>query len=785
MHNDTSNDKHVMGVAQYIDDIKMPEMVFAGFVRSPYAHARIKHINFRALPSSVIFSLNGKEIDKYAKPLPAYIYTKGDVRIPEWRCLAAETVNFAGEAVAAIVSIDSSMLEDALESVSVDYESLPVVTEPESALRADSPLVHANLGTNLSMTIKLSGGDINSSFSRGDLIVKEEFRIHRHAPTPMEPRGIVAWYDVKNQKMNIWASTQMPFIMRSHLAQMLAIDEESIRITTPDVGGGFGAKLQLPPEYVVVCILSKLTGRPVKWVETRSESIVVSPQAREQIHLAEAAFTKEGKLLAVKDSVTMNAGAYLDTRISGQLLTGAHALQGPYSTNAIEFEGKVVLTNKCPYGPYRGFGSETGAFVLERLMNLAARKLGLDPLEIRRRNLIRQEEQPFKTALGLVYDVADYHGALDKAVETAKYFEARNKQVDLKNGKKYVGIGLSFIIEPSSVNAYTGVTNPGDISNDPVDFGTAHVRLDGNGKLSVYIGTASIGTGHSHAIAQIAANELGLAPADIEVTEGDTLLTPYDCGVRASRFSPIVLPALLKCIKTIRARLVKVASQLLEVEESDIGVGNGIAFAKRDPSKAMSIKKISKLFYTDMNRIAQLDDSSLEVISTYRPIKHGTFNAFSHTVHIPVVEVDSETGKVTILQYSVIEDCGNIASIGAVDGQIFGGVTQVIGGVFFEEIKYSEDGQLLSNTFMDYLLPSAMEAPNVVIEHLTTPSGLYGGFKGMSESPNICGYAAVVNAVEDALSPFGVTLNQTKLFPEEIHRTITLSKFKEITGEST
>ena len=784
MPRDASYDKHVRGAAEFVDDIKLPEMSFAGFVRSPYAHARIRNIDIRALHSSVIGSLTGKEIDKYTSPLPAYIYAKGDVRIPQWRCLAVETANFAGEPVAAIVATDRYALEDALESVSVDYEVLPVVTEPDSALASDSPLVHQNLGTNLAMTINLSGGDVSDSFKKADVVIKEEFRIHRQAPTPMEPRGIVARYNEKNGELTVWASTQIPFIMRAHLSQLLRIDEELIQVITPDVGGGFGAKLQLPPEYVVVCILSKLTGKPVKWVETRSESLAVSPQAREQIHVAEAAFTSEGKLLAIRDTATVNAGAYLDTRISGQLLTGAHALQGPYATKAIQYEGKVVLTNKCPYGPYRGFGSETGAFVVERILNLAANKLGLDPLEIRRRNLIRPEDQPFRTALGLSYDEADYPKALEKAVELSHYLEARQRQIGLRTSGKYVGIGLSFIIEPSSVNAYTGVSNPGDASYDPVDFGTARVRLDGSGKLSVYIGTASIGTGHALAITQLAINELGLASTDVEVIEGNTSQTPYDCGVRASRFSPIVLPAVLKCLRIIRGRLVKAASHLLGVSESDIEIRDGIVFAKGEQSKKIPIQKLAQLFYTDMNGLPQLEEPSLEAVSTYRPAKRGPFNTFSHTVHVPIVEVDSDTGKATILQYFVIEDCGNVASVQAVDGQITGGVAQVTGGVFFEEIEYNEEGQLLSNTFIDYLLPSSLDAPKVVIEHMTTPSSLYGGFKGMSESPNICGYSALVNAVEDALAPLNAKLNHTKLFPEEIHKKITLSNSKNRAGEN-
>ena len=776
MLRDATYCKHVTGTSQFVDDIKLPEMTYAGFARSPYAHARIGKIDFSALPPAIIAVLSGKDIDNYASPLPSYIYAKGEVNVPKWRCLASDTANFSGESVAAIVSTDKYSLEDALESVSIDYEVLPAVVDTNKALSPSSPLVHADLGTNLALSIRLEGGDVDDAFRNAEVKVEGEFRIHRHAPTPMEPRGIVASFE-KNGKLTVWASTQIPFIMRSHLSQILKIKEDLIEVVTPDVGGGFGAKLQLPPEYVVVCILSILIGRPVKWVETRSESLASSPQAREQIHLAEAAFTKEGKLLAVRDRVNVDAGAYLDARISGQMLTGANALQGPYSTTAIKYEGRAVLTNKCPYGPYRGFGSETGAFVLERLLNLGAKKLGLNQLEIRRRNLIRANEQPFKTALGLSYDVADYSKALDRAVELSRYNEISEKHDTSIRDGKYIGIGLSFIIEPSSVNAYTGVSDPSEpsLSSDPVDFGTAHTKLESTGRLSIYIGTVSIGTGHALAIAQLASNELGLASTDVDVMEGNTSLTPYDCGVRASRFSPIVLAAVLKSLKIIRDRLAKAASHILGSNEADIMFKDGIVFAKPEPSKSMSIKKLVRLFYTDMNLLSQLEDPSLEVVSTYRPQKKGPFNAFSHTVHIPIVEVDAETGKVNVLSYFVIEDCGNMASPSAVDGQINGGITQAAGGIFLEEIKYSDEGQLLSNTFVDYLIPSALEAPVATIEHMSTPSSLYGGFKGMSESPNICAYPAIVNAIEEALASFDIEFNQTQLSPEEIQKRLALS----------
>jgi aerobic carbon-monoxide dehydrogenase large subunit len=776
MSKDNSENRHVKGLATFVDDISLPHMAYVGFVRSSYAHAKIQNVNFENLPAGVIATLSGKDIDKYSKPLPFYLYSGGVAKIPEWKCLATDSVNYVGEPIAAIVSDNRYLLEDMLERVLVDYEPMQVITDAERALETDSSFVHRKLGTNLALSIRMSGGYDDDIFRKANFVLRKKLRMHRHSPTPLEPRGVVASYDTRGDLLTVWASTQIPFILRSHLSRMLGIEERSIRVISPDVGGGFGAKLQVTPEYVVACILSRITGRPIKWIETRSESITTSSQAREQTHDIAAAFSASGELLALRDDAVINAGAYLDTRMSGQILTGAHALQGPYKTRAIKYDGNVVLTNKCPYGPFRGFGSEAGTFVLERILDTAARELHIDPIEIRKRNLIGPEEQPFRTTLGLVYDEANYANALDRVLQIADYSQLRKEQAVLHSKGRQIGIGLSFAIEPSSVNAYTGVPKDGETTTDPVDFGTSTLKMDNNGKLSVFVGTASIGSGHAAAIIQLATAGLGLTPNDIRILEGDTSATPYDCGVRASRFSPIVLPAVLQCLTTIRERLVRAAAHIWRCDPLQIELRDGLIFVKGSPKgQNMSIQNLARLFYTDMNLLPDLGCWNLEATSTFRPEKKGPFNTFSHSAHISMVEVDPETGKIKILRYFVVEDCGNIVSPQAVDGQICGGVTQVVGGVLFEEIKYGEDGQLLSDTFMDYLLPSALDAPEVVIEHIATPSSFPGGFKGMSESPNICGYASMVNAVEDALTPLSVKCDETRLFPSNVYEMINSS----------
>lgn len=762
--------KHVTGSASFIDDIFLPKMVYACFVRSPYAHAKIRSIDFNDSIKNygVLATLTGEEAAELSQPLPVYLYTEGEPKVPEWRCLPINKVNYVGEPVAAIVSENIYKAKDAAEVVRVDYEPLAAVVDVEHAIQETCPVIHETMGSNLAFRFRLKGGDIEGAFSDADSIVEKRFHIHRHAATPLEPRGIVADYERAVGRLTVWASTQMPFILRSHLSQILDIPENLIRVIAPDVGGGFGAKLQIAPEYIAVCILSILCGRPVKWIETRYESLATSPHAREQVHLVEAAFKNEGVLLGLRDRIIIDAGAYLDSRISGQAICSVYSLQGPYKIKAIDAEVSTVITNKCPYGPYRGFGLEAGTLITERLLDLAARRLGIGKDSIRRINLIKPDEMPFKTPLGIEYNFANYSKALDKALKLSEYKIFTNKYS--RGVGSHIGIGIAFALEPTSVNAYTGTTTTGSRA-DTVDFGKVKIRIERDGRVSVYLGTASIGTGHAIAVAELISKHLGMSPNNINVIQGDTDMTPYDCGVRSSRFATVILPAVLKCVIKIREILVKTAAKILEANVGDIELKDGTLYVKDSPDKFLTISEIAQLFYTSTNKLPSEIEPTLEITSTFKPKKKGLFNTVSHSVHVAVVEVDDETGTTKVSKYVVVEDCGNVVVKDVVDSLVIGGVVQVIGGVFLERLQYDDYGQLLTRTLMDYLLPSATDIPSsMIVDHISTPSNLPGGFKGMAEGANIGGYAALINAVEDALRDLGVELCGTFLTSEKLFK---------------
>lgn len=764
--------RQVTGKASFVDDFSLPNMAYAGFVRSPYAHAKITKVD----PSKIhededfVVSLSNEEAKKLCGTFPVYLYSPGQVRAPERHCLAYDQVNFAGEAVFAFAVEKRYAVEDAIEKVKVDYEPLKPILDAEAAVKDGSVLVHDYLGTNSGIKFSIKGGDIKRAFGDSQFVIKRKFKMHRHSTSPMEPQAAIASYEQVSGKLTLIASTQLPFILKSHLSILIGIPENQIRVIAPDVGGGFGAKLQIAPEYVALCLLSMKCGRPIKWIETRTENLTSFVHGRDQIHEVEGAFSHDGRLLGIRDRAIVDAGAYIDSRLHGQALSSIANLGGPYKIEAIEADCIVTITNKCPYGPYRGFGAETGSFIVERLMNLAASRIGLDQVEIRKRNMIRLDEMPYTTCLGYEYDPTNYQEIMEKALSIAEY----QKFAEAKKNGDHIGIGLAIVTEASSVNTYTGVADPDGVTSS-IDFGSAHVRVDSTGRVVVLLGTVSLGTGHAEAVSVIMAEQIGVDRSDVEVLEGDTEQSPYDCGVRASRFSTIVLPAVLGAAKEVRRRIVKVAAGLLEANENDIVLSNRTVSVKGTPSISLDIRDVTRVFYANVDKLPEDMPPTLDVINSFKPKKKGPFNTFSHTVHVPVVRIDPETGQVRVLKYVIVEDCGNIVSKEMVDGQIYGGLAQVIGGVFFEESKYDEDGQLLTSSFVDYLLPTAKELTvDLKVDHTVTPSKFPGGFKGMGESSNVCGYAGLLNAVNDAIGETSAEINETGLSPERLWSSIHL-----------
>jgi len=760
--------KFITGTASYVDDMTVPGMLYAAFVRSPCAHAKVLKADVQealAHPKAM-GALTGLEALPLAKPMPVYSYREAAaIKKPEYRCLTADRVRFVGEPVAVVAARDRYAAADVAELVKVEYEPLEPLMDPEEALKPEAPKLHDYLDSNVGSYITREGGDMAAAYREADLVFKRRFRMHRHTGCPIEPRGCVAQYNAGTGELTILCSTQIPHILKSHLAEILSFPELRIRVIAPDVGGGFGNKLQIPPEYVAVCLLAMKTRRPVKWIETRRESLMAFIHARDQIHDVEIPFKRDGTILGIKSSMVVDAGGYLDARISGPSLGAGMWLPGPYQMKGYRVDIHVVMTNKCPYGAYRGFGSQMGALVVERSLDLIARELKMDPVEIRRKNLIRT--LPYKTVTGHEYDSGDYLAALEKALELVDYPSLRKEQARLREEGRHMGIGVAMAVEGAGWNTYTAAMAQAYVPT--LDYATVTMRMDTSGNVKVLIGDSACGTGHATTGAQVAADALGLPVDNVEVVEGDTAVTPYDSGTRAARFSAIVLPAVAAAGRSLRQKVARIAAHLLEASEDDVEITEGKAHVKGSPDRNLPVGRVARVAYSEVATLPRELPAGLEATESFKAPVSGLCITWPYAVHMPVVEVDIETGVVKFLRYVIVHDCGVEVNPRIVEGQVVGGTAQGIGGTLLEELVYNEDGQLLTTSFMDYLVPTATDIPNFEVCHLQTPAPqIPGGYKGMGEGGCVYAYAAVVGAVADAVEHLGVEITSTPLSPSRL-----------------
>lgn len=760
--------KFITGTATYVDDMVLPGMVYAAFVRSPYAHARVKNVNVSEALNhpKAVEALTGLEAARLAKPMPVYSYREAAaIKKPEYRCLAADRARFVGEPVVVVAAKERYAADDVAELIQVEYEPLEPLMDPEKSLRPDALKLHDNLDNNVGLYITREGGDMEAAYREADFVFKKRFRMHRHTGCPIEPRGCIAQYNSGTGDLTLICSTQVPHILKSHLAEILDFPELHIRVIAPDVGGGFGNKLQVPPEYVAICLLAMKARRPVKWIETRRESLMAFVHARDQIHDVEIPVKWDGTILGIKSRMIVDAGGYLDARISGPSLGAAMWLSGPYRMKGYRADIHVVMTNKCPHGSYRGFGSQMGALVIERSMDLIARELNMDSVEIRRKNLIR--ELPYKTVAGHEFDSGDYMAALEKALKLVDYPSLRKEQERLRKEGRHIGIGVALAVEGAGWNTYTGAMAQAYVPT--LDYATVTMRMDTSGNVKVLIGDSACGTGHATTAAQVASDALGLPVDTIEVVEGDTAVTPYDSGTRAARFSAIVLPAVAAAGRSLKGKVARVAAHLLEASDEDVEIAEGKAYVKGSPSKNLPVSRVARVAYSEVATLPREMPAGLEATESFKAPVSGLCITWPYAVHVPVVEVDIETGMVKFLRYVIVHDCGVEVNPMIVEGQVAGGTAQGIGGTLLEELVYDEDGQLLTTSFMDYLLPTATDIPNFEVDHIQTPAPqIPGGFKGMGEGGCVYTYAAVVNAVADAIEPLGVEVTSTPLTPSNI-----------------
>ncbi|HLC25229.1 MAG TPA: xanthine dehydrogenase family protein molybdopterin-binding subunit [bacterium] len=752
----------VQGQGTYVDDFHFAGMLEAAFVRSPHAHARIRAINLDAalaLPGVCgIFVYSDLPTDARSF-LPAL----GDpsLNIITDPILADGEVRYVGEPVAVVLAEDRYVAEDGADLVAVSYEPLPASVALERALDPDAPLVHPETGTNLVGERTWATGDVTGAFGNADLILKEVLRVHRGTSSPIETRGIVVFPETRTGFLMVWASTQSPHRVRDMLAALLRIPVHQIRVMAPAVGGGFGPKSGVYPEDFLIPWLAQRLGRPVKWIEDRREYLLCARQERDQVHRVEIALSRDGRILGLKDEFLYDVGAYSSTIISPW--TTAYTIPGPYRISNLSLTLRLAFTHKVPTMTVRGAGRPQAVFVMERLVERAARALKIDPAEIRRRNLITPEDIPWDTGLTtregerVVYECGNFPDYLNRVLEKIGYDRFRNEKKEA--GRIRRGIGIASYVETTGMGPYE----------------VARVALDSNGKVTVYAGTAPQGQGHQTVLSQICGEELGVDPAEIRVITGDTAFIPFGIGTFASRSGVTAGNAVSMAARSLGRRLREYASREFSCPADRVFLAEGKIHVEGEVPHVLSLSQfMGQLLQHRPERKQQIiGPPLLEESAVFTPDRH------SHAAgaHAAIVEVDLETGGVKILRYAVVHDCGRVLNPIIVEGQIQGGVVHGIGNALLERVAYDENGQVLSGSFMDYLLPTAAEAPRVEIGLVETPSPVNPyGIKGVGESGTMPAPAVLMAAIEDALRPLDIFVRSVPMSPEELLNLIDSAK---------
>jgi carbon-monoxide dehydrogenase large subunit len=749
-------DPHLItGGGRYVEDLIRPGTLSMAVVRSPHAHARINRIGIDAAKSmpgvvAVFTAADFKKVLSGTHPVaPAAAPTKHTV--PDRFPIADQETAFQGEPVAVVIADSRKLAIDAAEAVEVDYQPLPAVTDLLKALEPTSPKAHSELPDNLAWDITYVPEDaVKDAFDQAEIVVKEHVLQQRLAPVPIEPRGVVAEYNRFDNQLTMWLATQGPHFVRLWVSGAMGLPETKVRVISHDVGGGFGCKISPYPEDYLVPAAAKLTGRPVKWVETRTESLQATTHGRGQEFDLEVAAKRDGSLLALKLTQYLDAGAYVGTfggfqAVACLLAGGCYKWPGGVAARSI-----AVLTNRVPTDPYRGAGRPEATHNIERILDKLANELGMDPAEIRRKNFIQPEEFPFTNNFGFVYDSGNYEGTLNRAMELVGYPALRQEQAQARQQGRYIGIGLSTWVEicgfgPSA--ATVPITGGLGLTE------SAQIRVHPTGSAQIFVGTHAHGQGHDTTFAQIAADTLGLPYDQIEILHGDTAQGPaFGFGTYGSRSLAVGGMAVRKTSQMVVAKAQKLAAHLLEASPDDVVFDQGRFHVKGNPSNAKTMPEVA--FASFQGNLPEGLDHGLEAVSYFDPPNL----VWPFGAHICVVEVDAATGEVKIRNYVAVDDCGNVINPLVVEGQLQGGIAQGIAQALFEEVVYDpENGQLMTGSLLDYLVPTCNEIPTPVLDRTVTPSPTNElGVKGIGEAGTIAASAAVINAVVDALAPFGI-----------------------------
>ena len=756
----------ITGQARYVDDITLPRTLWMSLVRSPEAHARIVSIDASvALEHPGVHRVfTGNDLSDLGGPLPlAWVPPGIQVNNPEHWPLAKDAVKHVGDPVAVVLGEDRYGVVDAAEDVVVEYEPLPVVTDPEAALEGP-PYVHEQFGTNQVHEWSLGGGDLEAGFAEADVIVERRVVNHRTAGAPIETRGVLA--DYRAGELTVWSATQVPHFLRLFLALLLGIHEERVRVIAPEVGGGFGSKLQVYGEEVLAAWCSRKLDRPVKWIETRTENMAVAHQGRDQIDYVRMGAKRDGTITAFHAKIIADLGAY------NMLLTpaipelGAFVMSGCYRIPAVKTDIVGVFTNKCPTDAIRGAGRPEATHMIEVTLEQLAAELGMDPLEIRRKNFIPSDDFPHETAVGVIYDSGDYEKSLARLLEHVDMDAFRREQEELRAQGVYRGIGFSTYTEICGL-APTRVVGPEGFGNQAGFWESAMVRVHNTGAVTVYTGTSPHGQGEETAFAQIVADKFGVDPDVVEVIHGDTGTGPEGRNTYGSRSLAVGGEALARCANKIVEKAKAIVAHNLEASPEDIELQDGKFAVRGSPDKGMTLAEVAGAAY--LNQVPDGMEPGLEDTSFYDPENF----VFPFGAHACVVDVDPETGKVDVVRYVAVDDCGNPINPLLIDGQVHGGIVHAIGQALYERVHYDQDGQLVTGTFVDYALPTAAELPSFETDRTVTPSPVNSlGSKGVGEAGTIAASAAVTNAVIDALRPLGVSYINMPLTPMRVWEAI-------------
>ena len=768
----------LVGEGNFVDDRSVPGLLHVALKRSDQPHARILAIDTGAAAAmpGVVGVFTADDLNDMITPIRATSRMKGyqSTLLP---ALAMEKLRYVGEPVVAVVAESRYLAEDAVERIVIDAEPLPPLVDVEESAKDGAALLHDEMESNVLAVREFARGDVAGALANAAIKVSGRFRFHRVSPAAMEMRAYLSEYSRADRALTLYSTTQVPGIIRDALVEILGMAGNKLRVVAPDVGGGFGGKTSLYPEEFLVCALARHLRRPVKWAGDRVEDLMSTAQAFDEIIDAELALDDDGNLLGLRADVTGDSGAYSIYPWTAVIepVQVVSFLPGPYRLENYQASVRAVATSKPTSGPYRGVGRPISTFVMERLMDMAAARLSIDPIALRLRNFVGDDEFPYKTGSGIVWDQSAFTDCLTRARDAIGYDDLRREQEQARADGRWMGIGVASYCELTGIGSRISAA-PGMPINTGVE--SANIQIDSSGAVTARFGVVSFGQGLQTTLAQVVADELGIAIGDVKIEFGDTALVAHGTGSYASRSAVLAGGAATLACRTLREKIVRVASHLFEASPEDIDIHQG-AVSVTGTDRIITIADVAHALYSEMGRLPkELRDEidNLEATRVYDPF----FGSATSASHIAVVEIDPETYQTTMRRYVAAEDCGRIINPMIADGQAQGGIAQGIGVALLEEIIHDDAGQIVTTTLADYLLPGAGDVPQMEVIHLETESeSTVGGYRGLGEGGAIGAPAAVANAIADALAPLGIDINELPATPERLFRLVEAARKSE------